>query len=44
MVGAMKRRGRGYGPRGLFTLAIGRWPAVLGGDRAEKAGQEAVRR
>jgi len=44
MVGATKRRARGYGPRGLFAVALGRWPAALGGDKAEEAGQEAARR
>jgi diacylglycerol kinase family enzyme len=43
MVGATKRRARGYGPRGLFAVALGRWPAALGGAEAE-AGREAARR
>ena len=44
MVGATKRRARGYGPRGLFALALGRWPAAFGGDQAEEAGREAAPR
>jgi diacylglycerol kinase family enzyme len=43
MVGATKRRARGYGPRGLVAVALGRWPAALGGDEAED-GREAARR
>jgi diacylglycerol kinase family enzyme len=43
MVGATKRRARGYGPKGLFAVALGRWPAALGGDEAE-AGRKAARR
>ncbi len=41
MVGATKRRVRGYGLRGLFTVARGRWPAALGGDESKEAGRKA---
>jgi diacylglycerol kinase family enzyme len=44
LVSATKRRARGYSPRGLFAVALGRWPAALGGDEAEEAGREAAHR
>ena len=44
MVGATKRRVRGYGLRGLFAVALGRWPAALGGGGSEEAGREAPHR
>jgi diacylglycerol kinase family enzyme len=44
MVVAMKRRSRGYGLRGLIAVALGRWPAALGGDESEEAGREAPNR
>jgi diacylglycerol kinase family enzyme len=43
-VSATKRRARGYSPRGLFAVALGRWPAALGGDGGEEAGREAAHR
>jgi len=42
LVNATKRRARSsYRPKGLFALALGRWPAALGGDEAEEDGREA---
>jgi diacylglycerol kinase family enzyme len=42
LVNATKRRARrSYRPEGLFALALGRWPAALGGDEAEEDGREA---
>ncbi len=44
LVSATKRRARGISPRGLFAVALGRWPAALGGDEAEEDGREAEHR
>jgi diacylglycerol kinase family enzyme len=44
LVSATKRRARGYSPRGLFAMTLGRWPAALGGDGAAEASREAAHR
>jgi diacylglycerol kinase family enzyme len=44
LVSATKRRARGYSPRGLFAVALGRWPSAPGGDEAEESGRKAAHR